>query len=152
MKQVIISVGKAHDSHLAGAILRYTERLNRERPTSWRLVKPSGEDEVTARAVESAAVLKIIDERDFVVLCDERGSEMSSEALAAEYGRWMGLGKRTVFIIGGAYGVDDSLRKRADIVWSLSKLVFPHQLVRLLVVEQLYRANMILKSHPYHHC
>jgi 23S rRNA (pseudouridine1915-N3)-methyltransferase len=56
-----------------------------------------------------------------------------------------------VIIIGGAYGVDENVRKRADLIWSLSPLVFPHQLVRLLLIEQLYRAQEIAAGHPYHH-
>jgi 23S rRNA (pseudouridine1915-N3)-methyltransferase len=63
----------------------------------------------------------------------------------------MQTAKRIVFIIGGAYGVTDELKRRADLLWSLSKLVFPHQLVRLLLAEQLYRANTIRRGEPYHH-
>lgn len=151
MKQVLISVGKRHDATVAAAIDEFTARLSREVSTSWQLIKPSGADEPTARRVESAAVLDFIQDGDFVVLCDERGREMSSEALAQHYDGWLERYQRIIFVIGGAYGVDDALRDRADIVWSLSQLVFPHQLVRLLLVEQLYRARMISKNHPYHH-
>lgn len=151
MKQVLLSVGKRHDPSVAAAIDEFTARLGREVETSWQLVKPSGADELSARRVESAAVLDFIQDGDFVVLCDERGREVSSEALAGLYDRWLEQYQRIVFVIGGAYGVDSTLRERADMVWSLSQLVFPHQLVRLLLVEQLYRARMISKNHPYHH-
>lgn len=150
-KQVLLSVGKRHDPALQGAIEEFTARLNREAETSWHLIKPSGADEQTARRVESDAVLDFIRSDDFVVLCDERGRELSSEALAELYDRWLTCGARIVFVIGGAYGVDELLRDRADFVLSLSKLVFPHQIVRLVLAEQLYRARMITKNHPYHH-
>lgn len=151
MKQVLLSVGKRHDPSLSAAIDEFTARLNREVETSWHLVKPSGADEPTARRVESAAVLDFIQDGDFVVLLDERGREVSSEALARLYERWLERYQRIVFVIGGAYGVDSTLQERADLVWSLSQLVFPHQFVRLLLAEQLYRARMITKNHPYHH-
>lgn len=151
MKQVIVSVGKRHDAELASAINEFTDRLNREVETSWHLIKPSGADEPTARRVESVAVLEFLQHDDFVVLCDETGHEVNSEVLAGMYEQWLSRGQRIVFVIGGAYGVDTSLHARANFVWSLSKLVFPHQLVRLIVSEQLYRARMISRNHPYHH-
>lgn len=151
MKQVLLSVGKRHDPALQLAIKDFTFRLSREVDTTWHLIKPSGADELTARRIESAAVLDYVQSDDFVVLLDERGRELTSEALAAQYDGWLARPGRVIFIIGGAYGVDDTLRTRADAVLSLSKLVFPHQLVRLVLVEQLYRAKMIAKNHPYHH-
>lgn len=151
MAQVIVSVGKRHDVAIVSAIDEFTDRLDREVTTSWHLIKPSGANEPTARRVESAAVLGFIQDGDFVVLLDERGRETASEALATLYDGWLQRCPRIIFVIGGAYGVDDQLRERADFVWSLSQLVFPHQIVRLLLVEQLYRARMITKGHPYHH-
>lgn len=151
MKQLLISVGKRHDADLASAITDFTTRLAREVDTEWHFIKPSGADEQTARRVESASVLDFIRPGDFVVVLDERGSQMSSEALADAYDGWIGRHDRLVFIIGGAFGVDAHLLRRADFTWSLSKLVFPHQIVRLLLAEQLYRARMISKGHPYHH-
>ncbi len=151
MKQVLLSVGKRHDPALSAAIEDFTTRLNREVETVWHLIKPSGADELTARRVESAAVLDFVRSDDFVVLLDERGNELSSKALSAHYDDWLTRPGRIVFVIGGAYGVDEALRARADYILSLSKLVFPHQLVRLILTEQLYRARMISKNHPYHH-
>lgn len=150
-KQILLSVGRRHDPDVAAAINEFTARLSREAPTSWQLIKPSGADELTARRVESASVGAYINDSDYVVLLDERGTQFTSEAFAATYDDILTRSERVIFIIGGAYGVDDSLHNRADLVWSLSKLVFPHQLVRVLLVEQLYRAHMIIKNHPYHH-
>mgnify|MGYP006136703057 CR=1 FL=1 len=151
MRQVLLSVGKRHDPALTVAIDEFTSRLNREVETLWHLIKPSGADEPTARRVESLAVLDFLKDDDFIVLLDERGRELSSEALSARYDDWLTRSGRIVFVIGGAYGVDEMLRSRADFTLALSKLVFPHQLVRLFLVEQLYRARMISKNHPYHH-
>lgn len=150
-KQLLVSVGKRHDPTLSGAIDEFTQRLSREVETEWLLVKPSGADEPTARRLESTAVLATLKTDDYVVLLDERGDQFISTAFAAKYAEWLTRAGRIVFIIGGAYGVDERLYDRADTVWALSKLVFPHQLVRVILAEQLYRAHMISKNHPYHH-
>lgn len=151
MKQLLISVGKKHDPALVEAIEDYTARLQKLADTEWLLLSPSGAEEPVARRTESAQILEKIMSNDFVVLLDERGKQLSSDALAVQYEVWQQLGKRLVFIIGGAHGVDGPLFQRADFVWSLSKHVFPHQIVRLLLAEQLYRAQMIQRNHPYHH-
>ena len=151
MRQILLSVGKRHDPALQASIEDFTIRLDREIETTWHLIKPSGADELTARRVESAAVLDFVKSDDFVVLLDERGRELSSEALSAQYDDWLARPGRIIFVIGGAYGVDEAMHARADYVLALSKLVFPHQLVRLVLAEQLYRARMISKNHPYHH-
>lgn len=151
MKQLLVSVGKKHDPALVAAIEDYTSRLQKLADTEWLLLSPSGAQESVARRTESAQVLAKVIDSDLVVLLDERGKQLSSEALASHYDAWQQSGRRLVFVIGGAYGVDDALFKRADFVWSLSQHVFPHQIVRLLLVEQLYRAQMIQRNHPYHH-
>lgn len=151
MKQVIVTVGKRHDSDISAAIEDFSSRLGREVPTEWHVMKPSGADEPTARRLESEAILSYVRDTDFVVVLDERGSQLTSESLASDYDSWLTRHDRVVFVIGGAYGVDTHLLHRANIRWSLSKLVFPHQLVRLILAEQLYRARMITKGHPYHH-
>jgi 23S rRNA (pseudouridine1915-N3)-methyltransferase len=87
-----------------------------------------------------------------VVLLDERGKGLTSMQFAGQLGAWRDQGVRqVVFLIGGAYGVTDAIRERADLVLSLSAMTFPHQLVRLLFAEQLYRAFAILGGRPYHH-
>ena len=85
------------------------------------------------------------------MLLDERGDEIDSPQLARVLDNAFTVGRQITFIIGGAYGVDDRVHQRADFVWSLSPLVFPHQLVRLILSEQLYRAQQITAGHPYHH-
>jgi 23S rRNA (pseudouridine1915-N3)-methyltransferase len=103
----------------------------------------------SARAEESERLLKRLKQDDFVILLDERGNNLSSPELAALL---QGRGDhQVVIIIGGAFGVTPELRERADVVWSLSRLVFPHQLVRLILAEQLYRAQEITRGGQYHH-
>ena len=97
---------------------------------------------------KTAAVAK---ERLQLIIAHERGKQFDSPALSRQIEQVFPTSKTPVFIIGGAYGVDDFLTSRANLVWSLSPLVFPHQLVRLILAEQLYRAQEIAAGHPYHH-
>lgn len=149
MKLRVISVGPRHDKLLADKRQEFEKRL----PYSieWQLLPYSKTDGPAARQLESRLIASKLADRDLVVLLDETGSQLSSDGLATKFAAWQSLGRPLVFVIGGAYGVDADLKARADFIWSLSKLVFPHQLVRLLLVEQLYRAGTILDGHPYHH-
>lgn len=87
---------------------------------------------------------------DFLILLDERGESYSTESLAQQLTQWEFIGRPLVFAIGGADGWAESTRQRAEGLWSLSQLVFPHPLVRILVIEQLYRADALRQGHPYH--
>lgn len=101
---------------------------------------------------ESKLLLQALDPVDYVVLLDERGKMLSSPDLASVIQeRAVNGAKKIHFVIGGAFGVNDEVRKRADLVWQLSKLVFPHQLVRLILAEQVYRACTINRGEKYHH-
>ena len=88
---------------------------------------------------------------DYVILLDEIGDELDSPGFARLVDTAFTNARPVVLVIGGAYGVDDRIRQRADAVWSLSPLVFPHQLVRLILIEQLYPAQQITAGYPYHH-
>ena len=152
MKILIVSVGKKNDTSLESAIVEYSERLNRAIPSNWELIAQSGFDEHKSRQHESALIIAKLKPSDIVWLLDERGKQLTSPALAAQINVLQVQGvQRLVFIIGGAYGVDESLRKQAQFVWCLSELVFPHQLVRLMLAEQLYRATEINRGSGYHH-
>lgn len=146
MKIVCITVGKKHDVELAGAIAEYEKRLRAHCDFSWQLVPGSGKD------AEAEAILKQLKEDDAVILLDERGKLWDNARLsqALEYLQNQST-KRLVIIVGGAYGISDDIVRRSDYVLSLSALVFPHQIVRLLVVEQLYRSYSILSGSNYHH-
>ena len=146
----VICVGKKHESWVAEGIERYQKRLKKPFDIEWVLLPHSAFEGDRARQEESERILSRLDTSSHVVLLDERGKNLDSPALS-EY--ISGAISRTsvVLIIGGAYGVDERVHARASLVWSLSKLVFPHQLVRLILAEQIYRAQSIAGNHPYHH-
>ena len=147
----IIAIGKKHESWVADGVERYERRLKRPYDTTWVLLPHSAREGLQARQDESERIFSRLSKDDFVVLLDERGIVLDSPEISEKLTFQLERSKNIVVIIGGAYGVDDSIHERADLVWSLSKLVFPHQLVRLILVEQLYRAQEIALGNPYHH-
>ncbi|MFB9953398.1 23S rRNA (pseudouridine(1915)-N(3))-methyltransferase RlmH [Rhizobium puerariae] len=105
----------------------------------------------TRKREEAGALEKTLPEGAILILLDERGKALDSEAFADLIGRYRDNGKRDLMLaIGGADGLDPELRARADIVLNLGSMTWPHQLVRILIAEQLYRAVTILSGHPYH--
>lgn len=103
------------------------------------------------RRAEAELLLSKVPKSANLIVLDERGRDLNSRALAKKLGEWQDGGRRqTAFIIGGADGVDATLRERADLVLSFGKLTWPHMLVRALLAEQIYRAYAILTGHPYH--
>lgn len=147
----IIAVGKKHESWVSEGIERYQSRLKKPYDMEWALLPHSALQDVRAREDESERILARLGDREFVILLDEVGDELTSPQLSKLLDSTFTAGRSVTFIIGGAYGVDDRVHQRADVVWSLSPLVFPHQLVRLILAEQLYRAQQIAAGHPYHH-
>ena len=155
MRITILAIGKKHDPKLVDAIMDYTKRLKYYSPVQWELVEvkitPSMNSE-QIKTAESNILYSKINASDTVVLLDERGNELSSPTLAKQIQNYLNTSvQNVVFIIGGAYGIDTVLQQRADLIWSLSSLVFPHQLVRLILIEQLYRVHTILAGEQYHH-
>lgn len=147
----VLAVGKKHEPWVSDGIARYGQRLRKPFDVSWQLLPHSAREGEAARAEESDRILAKADPGAFLVLLDERGRNVDSPELARTLQGAFDTGRAVVIVIGGAYGVDDRVRERADFVWSLSKLVFPHQLVRLILAEQLYRAQEIAAGRPYHH-
>lgn len=147
----VLAVGKRHEPWVADGIKRYEQRLRKPFDVSWQLLPHSAREGDAARAEESDRVLAKLECQAFVVLLDERGQNIDSPALAARLQGAFEASRPVFVLIGGAYGVDDRVRQRADFVWSLSRLVFPHQLVRLILAEQVYRAQEIAGGRPYHH-
>lgn len=147
----VIAIGKKHDSWVMDGIERYSRRLQGPWKIEWVLLPHSALEGASARQEESGRILAKLDARDAVVLLDERGKSLTSPALTDSFQSLLSSGRRVVCVIGGAYGVDDALMARANLVWSLSPLVFPHQLVRLILTEQVYRMQSIAMGHPYHH-
>ena len=147
----ILAVGKRHETWVSDGIDRYEKRLRKPFDAGWQLLPHSSRDGEAARTEESDRILAKLGRDEFVVLLDERGRNVDSPQLAATLRGAFDAGRQVTVLIGGAFGVDDRVRSRADFVWSLSKLVFPHQLVRLILAEQLYRAQEIAAGRPYHH-
>lgn len=147
----IVAVGKKHESWIQDGLERYQKRLKKPFDVKWVLLPHSAKNGQAARKTESEAILSRLPERDFVVLLDETGVLYDSPTLARQVESVFSQGASITFVIGGAYGVNEAVRERAHIVWSLSPLVFPHQLVRLILIEQLYRTQEIIRGTPYHH-
>lgn len=147
MKLVILSVGKEKDEVSDDLIRHFEIRLLRYLPLEWLYVA----HDVT-KEKEGEKILSLLKKEDYVVLLDEKGRDIKSEALAELIeNRMVDSVRRMVFIIGGAYGASTSVTDRANYIWKLSSLVFPHMLVRVIVLEQLYRALTIIKGEKYHH-
>jgi 23S rRNA (pseudouridine1915-N3)-methyltransferase len=147
MKIVILSVGKEKDEEGSELIKLFQTRLLRYAPLEWVYIP----HDVT-KEKEGEKILASLKKEDYVVLLDERGKDIKSEALAEMVeNRMVDSVRKMVFVIGGAYGVSDAVMTRANYTWKLSSLVFPHMLVRVIVLEQLYRAFTIIKGEKYHH-
>ena len=147
----IVAVGKRHEAWVEVGIERYEKRLKKPYDVEWVFLPHSQFETDRARQEESERILARLRDDDVVILLDERGKNIDSPALSSLIEEEISRGKRIVVIIGGAYGVDETIHRRANFIWSLSKLVFPHQLVRLILIEQLYRAQEIARGGGYHH-
>lgn len=155
MKTELILVSKTTDKHLAAGIDDYVSRICHYLPFSITVIpelkntKNMTEDQQKIR--EGELILQKIQPSDTVVLLDEHGKEFRSIEFADWLQKKQNTARRLVFVIGGPYGFSESIYKRADELLSLSKMTFSHQMVRLLFVEQIYRACTIIKGEPYHH-
>lgn len=153
---VLLSVGKTNEKYVNEGITDFTNRINKYFKTEWQLIgapkNAASMSEMELKKTEAFLILQNIQKDDFLILLDERGKSFSSPDLANFLQqRANESSKKIVFLIGGAFGVDPIIIRRADITWSLSKLVFPHMLVRLILSEQIYRACTILRNEKYHH-
>ncbi len=154
----LICVGKCKEKALNQLIQEYVKRISGyskiEIIETEELMAPQSNSAAQNQSVieqESAQSLKKIKASDYVILLDLHGKVMSSEKFAEKISEVQTYHSSDIdFVIGGSLGVSDALRKRADFAWKLSENTFPHQLVRLLVVEQVYRAFKILRNEPYH--
>lgn len=156
MKFLFLSIGKNHEAYVKEGVETFTKRISNYYPVQWQIMVPpknAGQlSETALKKKEGEQVLNLLDKDDYLVLLDERGKALSSVTLASFLeARANESAKQIVFLIGGAFGVDDGVFKRAQFTWSLSNLVFPHQLVRLILTEQVYRACTIIRNEKYHH-
>lgn len=156
MKITLLLIGSTDRKYLKEGIDDYLKRVSFYLPFEMRIIpdiknnrnlSPSQQKEK-----EGKAILDLVSQGDLLILLDEQGNELSSTGFTKWIEKKMVTGTRQLtFVIGGPYGFSDAVYQRADSKISLSKMTFPHQLVRLIFAEQLYRAMTIIKGEPYHH-
>lgn len=156
MKLQFWSVGKAHETYVRQGIDQFTKRISHYYPVEWKLLPTAKNSAVSnvniAKKAEADSILSALTADDVLVVLDERGKMWNSPDVADFIEKRANESTRNIiFLIGGAYGVHESILKRSQYTWSLSKLVFPHQLVRLILSEQIYRACTIIRNEKYHH-
>jgi len=156
MKISFWSIGKNNDPYIKQGVEEFTRRISKYFKAEWNIIpvpKNAGMmSEMDLKKKEGEMILEWLRKDDYLVALDEKGKELSSEGLAHFIqARANSSVKNLVFLIGGAFGIDETVLKKADHKMSLSQLTFPHQLVRLILAEQVYRACTILKNEKYHH-
>lgn len=155
MKIILITIGDNEDKYLATGFELYAKRL--QHYVSFETFTISSQknklnSKEAAMQAEAKEIQKKLNPGDLILLLDEKGKEHSSLEFAKQIEKYLNMtGKRLIFIIGGPYGFDPEIVKRANQTLSLSKMTFNHQMARLFFLEQLYRAMTILKGEPYHH-
>jgi 23S rRNA (pseudouridine1915-N3)-methyltransferase len=156
MKIQFWSVGKNHEPYVKEGIELFTKRISHYYAVEWDVL-PSPKNaallsEMDLKKKEGEMITGFLQKDDYLILLDETGKILTSEGLATFIQQRANESiKNMVFLIGGAYGVSADVKQRANFTWSLSKLVFPHQLVRLILAEQVYRACSINRNEKYHH-
>ncbi|MBO7203066.1 MAG: 23S rRNA (pseudouridine(1915)-N(3))-methyltransferase RlmH [Paludibacteraceae bacterium] len=156
MKIHFLVVGKTTEKYMQTGIDEYVRRLLRYIPFSMEVLPElKNAKNLTfeqQKEKDSQAILNALQDGDYVVLLDEKGKEYSSVAFSDYLARKMQIvPKRLVFVVGGPYGFSAEMYDRANEKLSVSKMTFSHQMIRLIFVEQLYRAMTILRGEPYHH-
>ncbi len=156
MKAVLLLIGKTDDKYLEEGISKYSKRVSKYLPFEIQIIPDIKNTKNLSSKIqkqkEGELILKKFIPGDFIVLLDEKGNEFTSEGFA----KWLNSTyiagyKRIVFVVGGAYGFSNDVYLKSNTKISLSKMTFSHQMIRLLFVEQYYRAHTILKGEPYHH-
>lgn len=155
MKFVFCSIGKEDSGLLKSAIEEFLKRIKYYFSIEWKVMAASKIQSGPineSKAKDATLILQYLKKDDYLVALDEAGTMLSSPQLATRIQTCANQSvKEMVFVIGGAYGLHESVLQRANFIWSLSPLTFPHQLVRLILAEQVYRACTIIKNEKYHH-
>ena len=154
MKLHVVAVGTRMPSWVDEAYDEFARRMPREMPMELIEVKAeprtSGKPAIALMAAEAVRLRAALPARCRKVILDERGSDLTTQALAQRLEKWLGGGEDVAILIGGPDGLDATLKQDADEMLRLSSLTLPHALVRVLLAEALYRAASLLKGHPYH--
>jgi 23S rRNA (pseudouridine1915-N3)-methyltransferase len=156
MKITLLQTGKTTDKHVAELVDLYSTRIKKysafDIVTLPELKNTKNMPVQEQKNKEATKIFQSLTDDDYVILLDENGKELRTIEFSGALEKMFFLPKkRIIFIIGGPWGFSDEVYKRADYKMSLSKMTYPHQLVRLLFLEQLYRVFTIIKGEPYHH-
>ena len=156
MKLQFWSIGKNHEAYVKEGVQEFTKRISSYYKVEWNIIPVPKNTAMMSqqdlKKSEAELILGWLEKDDYLVVLDEKGKQLSSEGLAAFLeARANESTRKLIFLIGGVFGIDGSVLERADFAWSLSNLVFPHQLVRLILAEQVYRACTIIRNEKYHH-
>ncbi len=155
MKIIILQVGKAKENEVQMLCDEWIKRLSPFLRIEIKTLKETSPSKTfpidRCIAEEGKGILDAVDKDSFVVALDEKGREMKSIEFADFLATKQDEGRTVTFIIGGAFGLSDEVKKRADILMSMSKMTFTHQMVRLFLLEQIYRGFCIIKGKEYHH-
>ncbi len=152
MKLIVAAVGRPRNAALAAAIEQYEGRASRYWPLEVREVREENARGASVQAVQEKEALRLAERTEGAILvaCDERGRTMTSAVFAAFLQDARERARDLAFVIGGAYGLSESLRARAQTRLALAPWTLPHELARLVLAEQLYRAGTIVRGEPYH--
>ena len=153
MRLAILAVGHKMPAWVADGCDEYLKRMPRELPMSVVDVKPEPRSSKTREqllAAEKGRLQAALQGFSRTIVLDEKGEILTTLQLAQRLEGWMREGGDTAFVIGGADGIDDEIKQRADERLSLSRLTLPHAMARLVLCEQLYRATSVIRNHPYH--
>ncbi|MDA3813223.1 MAG: 23S rRNA (pseudouridine(1915)-N(3))-methyltransferase RlmH [Candidatus Cloacimonetes bacterium] len=155
MKIKIICLGKTKQKFIVEGIKEYQKRISKYAKLNWQIlpdVKLTGSKTIKIVKDQEAEILeKSFPASSFIIVLDENGKEFSSEEIAKFIDDKSTFGKDLIFVIGGVYGLSKRILKRADLVLSFSRFTFTHQMIRFLLVEQLYRSFTIIKNKKYHY-
>ncbi|UCG26999.1 MAG: 23S rRNA (pseudouridine(1915)-N(3))-methyltransferase RlmH [Bacteroidales bacterium] len=156
MKVIFIQIGKTDQSYIRDGVARYESRLKHYIPlniiTVPEVKRSKKISENRIKELEGNAISDLFKSQDHIILLDEGGDQPDSVKFAGLIEKYMISGiKRLVFVSGGAYGFSSKVYERAHSKLSVSKMTFSHQMIRLLFLEQLYRAMTIIRGDPYHH-
>lgn len=145
MRLFIIAVGHKMPDWVASATQDYVKRMPADCSIEIKEIKPD-----LTPAKEATKIIAAIPKGVRLIALDERGLDLTTQKMATQLAQWRQDGGDTAFLIGGADGLDVSLKQKATSMWRLSSLTLPHAMARVLLTEQLYRAWTILQGHPYH--
>lgn len=155
MKIKLILVGKTAEASVDAIVKDYSQRLQHYTKFEIEIIATNhhkNETPLKIKEKEAELLKKKLQDIDWIILLDDKGKSFTSEEFATQIENWMMQSKKTVaFVVGGAYGFSDEIYKMANTKISLSKMTFSHQIIRVVFMEQLYRAFTIINNEPYHH-